>query len=230
MHPSSPRSTRVAINADSFASGFLPSICVVSGEPATEMVPKKVESPVGVAWLGLALGVIPFVIIRAITSREIHGGIPYNKAAARKEPAYVARRRAFLLSSFGALAGGVACALLAETTLVGTNSGGQAWLVFGAIFLLAVALFTLLFGLRQPLRWLGATYDEPRRIVTLRRTHPRFAEAVLAGPPSPWPTVQVAPTPGWHPDPSGRFPRRYWDGRAWTAHVESNGTPGHDPI
>lgn len=24
---------------------------------------------------------------------------------------------------------------------------------------------------------------------------------------------------GWYPDPSGRFARRYWSGRAWTFHV-----------
>lgn len=29
--------------------------------------------------------------------------------------------------------------------------------------------------------------------------------------------------PGWHPDPTGRYEHRYWDGQRWTAHVGSNG-------
>ncbi|EED6225551.1 DUF2510 domain-containing protein, partial [Salmonella enterica subsp. enterica serovar Haifa] len=28
-------------------------------------------------------------------------------------------------------------------------------------------------------------------------------------------TVQA----GWHPDPSGQFEQRYWDGATWTEHV-----------
>ena len=37
----------------------------------------------------------------------------------------------------------------------------------------------------------------------------------------------AAPTPSppmWHPDPSGRFDYRWWDGRAWTTRVARNGT------
>lgn len=39
-----------------------------------------------------------------------------------------------------------------------------------------------------------------------------------------------APPPGWFPDPTGRNEQRYWDGRAWTDAVVSNGQPGTDPI
>jgi Protein of unknown function (DUF2510) len=37
----------------------------------------------------------------------------------------------------------------------------------------------------------------------------------------------VAPA-GWHPDPSGRYQLRYWDGTRWTEHVTSNGVPATD--
>ena len=29
--------------------------------------------------------------------------------------------------------------------------------------------------------------------------------------------------PAWHPDPSGRFQFRWWDGSEWTSHVATNG-------
>jgi hypothetical protein len=33
---------------------------------------------------------------------------------------------------------------------------------------------------------------------------------------------EVSP-PAWHPDPSGRFQFRWWDGSEWTSHVATNG-------
>lgn len=36
--------------------------------------------------------------------------------------------------------------------------------------------------------------------------------------------------PGWHPDPSGRYQYRYWDGAAWTSHVSTGGVVSADPL
>jgi Protein of unknown function (DUF2510) len=43
---------------------------------------------------------------------------------------------------------------------------------------------------------------------------------------------QVASTTGgaWHPDPTGRYEQRYWDGQGWTAHVARGGVQASDPI
>lgn len=38
----------------------------------------------------------------------------------------------------------------------------------------------------------------------------------------------MSPEPGWHADPFGRHQHRYWDGRAWTAHVTNNGVASVD--
>ena len=46
----------------------------------------------------------------------------------------------------------------------------------------------------------------------------------------PQPAVTAAAPAGWHPDPTGRHQHRYWDGRAWTANVATNGTTATDPI
>ena len=35
--------------------------------------------------------------------------------------------------------------------------------------------------------------------------------------------------PSWHPDPSGRFELRYWDGSCWTQSVSSGGRQATDP-
>ncbi|MFN8052868.1 MAG: hypothetical protein U0Q22_15590 [Acidimicrobiales bacterium] len=38
------------------------------------------------------------------------------------------------------------------------------------------------------------------------------------------------PFAAWAADPSGRYPRRYWDGTAWTAQIVStDGHSGEDP-
>ncbi len=35
---------------------------------------------------------------------------------------------------------------------------------------------------------------------------------------------------GWHPDPTGRFEHRYWDGTTWTDNVSVAGQMHHDPV
>ena len=35
---------------------------------------------------------------------------------------------------------------------------------------------------------------------------------------------------GWHPDPTGRYEYRYWDGSAWSAHVSQDGGTASDPL
>ena len=35
--------------------------------------------------------------------------------------------------------------------------------------------------------------------------------------------------PGWHPDPSGRWQVRWWDGAVWTDWVATGGQVGTDP-
>ena len=40
----------------------------------------------------------------------------------------------------------------------------------------------------------------------------------------------TTPQPGWFPDPTGTFEHRWWDGRAWTDHVASNGQQSTSPL
>lgn len=57
------------------------------------------------------------------------------------------------------------------------------------------------------------------------------AEAGAPGP-APPPEAPPAVPPGWYPDPWGLAARRWWDGRAWTGHVDppapgTEGAPRH---
>ena len=54
-----------------------------------------------------------------------------------------------------------------------------------------------------------------------------------ASPSAPGPAAIAAPgnPAAWHPDPTGRFAQRYWNGESWTAHVASaDGSPSNDPM
>lgn len=42
--------------------------------------------------------------------------------------------------------------------------------------------------------------------------------------------VHSVPTRGWYPDPSHRFPYRWWDGQTWTHHVYSHDQTCIDPL
>jgi hypothetical protein len=44
----------------------------------------------------------------------------------------------------------------------------------------------------------------------------------------PAPVPAAGPPAGWHPDPSGKYQHRWWDGQRWTADVSTNGVAGRD--
>jgi len=52
---------------------------------------------------------------------------------------------------------------------------------------------------------------------------PRPSPPVPGPQPVAEPAPQVLPPPGWHPDPSGRFHYRWWDGTVWTSQVSLSG-------
>lgn len=54
-------------------------------------------------------------------------------------------------------------------------------------------------------------------------------DASAAPPPDPSAAQAVSP-PMWHPDPSGRFEYRWWDGQRWTSSVSRGGVRLDDPI
>ena len=55
--------------------------------------------------------------------------------------------------------------------------------------------------------------------------------AAQIGMPADW-AAAASPLspPAWHPDPTGRYDLRYWDGRLWTEHVSRDGEQATDPV
>ena len=64
-------------------------------------------------------------------------------------------------------------------------------------------------------------------VVNLSRRQ-ETAVSVLGADDTPW-AGRVSP-PAWHPDPTGRFDLRYWDGSLWTEHVTRGGDQATDPV
>jgi hypothetical protein len=47
---------------------------------------------------------------------------------------------------------------------------------------------------------------------------------------SPPPASPLTVPSGWHPDPTGRYEWRWWDGTAWTANASRGGQTVTDPL
>ncbi|MDQ1709845.1 MAG: hypothetical protein QOG49_1230, partial [Frankiaceae bacterium] len=73
----------------------------------------------------------------------------------------------------------------------------------------------------QPIR-LEPVHVEPVHVEPSSQVEQPRAEAVQ---PQAAP-AQAGPPAGWHPDPSGQFEQRYWDGSQWTEHVAHQGQQG----
>jgi len=71
-------------------------------------------------------------------------------------------------------------------------------------------------------------------VVGLTRRQAETASLLRAGPtqmPAGWAAAaRPLSPPAWHPDPTGRYDLRYWDGRLWTDHVSRDGEQATDPV
>lgn len=206
---------------DQFEAGHLPPVCVVSGEPATVMVRRTAESPVGAAYLGLFLGVVTYLVIRAVTVKRVQGGLPYNKEAGKRDPAYRERRRNSVIAAGVAAALTTVAILIARSSLVDPHGSPRLLIWLAGIVLGAATLVFLAFAARQPLTWVRPVYDQRRTgNILVSKVHPRFVEALAAAPVvAPAAERFVPPPAGWFPDPTGVASQRYWSGQAWTDRI-----------
>lgn len=66
--------------------------------------------------------------------------------------------------------------------------------------------------------------------VRLSPIQPQQQEPLQQQPVQQQQPVASGPPAGWHPDPTGQFEQRYWDGMAWTEHVAHQGRQGVSPL
>jgi hypothetical protein len=110
--------------------------------------------------------------------------------------------------------------------------GSRAWgldpVVWGVITGISLLLGAILLAVAErQLKKAPAPAQVIPGFVPMQATAP--VEQVLepvAAVPSPVPAA--GPPAGWHPDPSGKFHHRWWDGQRWTADVSTNGVAGKD--
>lgn len=165
--------TEVTIWASQMRPGGLPAICVKTGQPADTWVKRRFATAPQWTYILLALGVVlvgilPYIVVRAIVSVRANGELPFVQAAA-------ARLRIFSLVGLLAFLG----SLVVFFGGVIANSGVVA-LLGAVLFLAGLALLVVAgtMGPRAEVRKVPEAPDD--RVVVLRRVHPNFAQAVLA--------------------------------------------------
>lgn len=77
----SERVKNVTVPTAYFRAGQLPPVCVMSGQPADDVVEMKVKSRIGAQWLLLLLGIFPMVLVRVLTVKRATGYVPVQRAA-----------------------------------------------------------------------------------------------------------------------------------------------------
>jgi hypothetical protein len=152
---------KVWVRREDLASGALPEVCVITGQPTDIVARTRFESLPDWTWLLLLFGVLPFLVALAFASERIPALIPLSQDAIDRRRGH--RRRAFL-------SGGAAVALFALAAVA--ESVVLVWLALVALVLVLVSL-------------LGRSRSLPRVRpdrsglgVWLRGVHPRFVEAV----------------------------------------------------
>jgi hypothetical protein len=152
---------KVWVRREDLASGALPEVCVVTGQPTDILARTRFEWLPDWTWILLLFGVLPFLVAVAFASERIPALIPLSQEAVDRRRGH--RRRAILAGAAGA-------ALFAAAYVV-----EEVWLVWLALAALGLVLVSLL-GLWRSLP--RARPDRSGLGVRLRGVHPRFVEAV----------------------------------------------------
>jgi hypothetical protein len=174
--------TEVTIWASQMRPGGLPAVCVKTGAPADRWVRRKYST--APQWtqvllvLGvLVIGILPYIVVRAIVSVRATGQLPFAGAVATR----------LRLFSIGGILAFVASVVV---FIAGIAANSGAVTVLGVLlFVVAIALL-IAAGTISPRAVVSKDPAMPNdRIVVLRRVHPNFAAAVLAD--------QQATAPRW---------------------------------
>lgn len=170
-------STDTAVSPHAFTAGSLPSVCVITGRPATSLEPRFAQAPIDRSPFGIVLTVAG-AVFGVVQMERVHGQVPYNASAARHEPSYVARRKR--RASRGLLIGGagVIAFVAAANGLLGEELGGFL-LGMAGLLLTVIGLVYLGLASHRPIADIPLIYDvQSTGHVYIRNAHPHFVAAL----------------------------------------------------
>lgn len=154
---------------DTFERGALPSVCVLTGEPSDGVYRTRFTSRIGAWWFLLLLGVVPFVIVWAVTRKTAMGRLPVT------ERAFVSvehQRRRRMATSWSLYLGGL-------VVMIGGIVVSQTGRVVGAgLFAAGVIVVVAGFVVAARTPTISGFVEPSGRWVVLTNAHPSFAAAV----------------------------------------------------
>ena len=164
----------MTIWASQMRPGGLPAVCVKTGEPADRWMRRSFSTaPRWTYWLlipaGILLvGVIPYLLVRAMVAVKATGQLPFARAAA------------FRLRLFSI--GGLVVFLVGIVLFIaGASANSGAVSVVGVLLFFLGLVLVVVSGSLGPRAVVRKQPEVPNdRVVVLRRVHPNFAQAVLA--------------------------------------------------
>lgn len=154
---------------EDFERGRLPMVCAVTGRPAEGWYDETYESPTGLQYLLLLFGLVPFLIVRAVTRKTSKGRIPVTRATFTVLHDRARRRRRRTVTLLGV---GGAAALLGIALLWSAADAGRVLAPLGLV-VMAVGV-----AIDMSPSFLSGHVEPSGRWVVLENAHPAFAAAV----------------------------------------------------
>jgi hypothetical protein len=139
----------------------LPGVCVKTGSAAERLVLVPARTSGRWTWMLFIAGVVPYLALRHLVTREIRLPLPFSASAAQRL-AWARVARAVLVAG---------CPVAVLLTVA---DGRRAALLAGAGWLAGALASGILAGLLS----VGARLDLSARGVLLRRVHPEFRDAL----------------------------------------------------
>jgi len=161
--PDLARLTRLPV--DAFERGRGPEICFLSGEHTADRINVRAENPDTFVWL-ILFGIVPYVVVRALTRRSAKGSLALSEAVYRE----VKARRVSWVVPAAPLVGGVVIG-----TLLASRVPAVGWTLI-ILGLVAAAVLSVVRWRRNPLS--GIELDAAGRWVIIPNAADAYADAI----------------------------------------------------
>lgn len=191
----------LVVRLDALRSLPVPDVCARTGRPATRRAKVTIVHTPWWAYLGLLGGWLVLLVLALVTQRKTVVHLPHaRRRVVRRRVAFAAAAFLGMVLPFLVMAvyfepGAVSVTVLAvgASAFAGSVSACRGALVRG--------------------KWVDL------ETVKLIGLHPSFHAVLAAGLAQHEASLRARAIAGWHPDPSGAYALRWFDGVQWTPHV-----------